>query len=135
MFRASHSLRIRCGALLCLPGWCQEIYRPHVNTTSPRALSQPPSTYSPRLPRARGALETKNPIEKDSPADSVNPHAHPMNWVACVWVFSSPSLKSEQISDNKEVKRWIDNYLGVGEWVMDQSVAVMGSSSWFERRR
>ncbi|KAJ5389842.1 uncharacterized protein N7496_000910 [Penicillium cataractarum] len=47
----------------------------------------------------------------------------------------TPSLNSEQISDNKEVKRWIDNYLGVGEWVMDQSVAVMGSSSWFERRR
>ncbi|KAJ5137669.1 hypothetical protein N7526_003902 [Penicillium atrosanguineum] len=45
------------------------------------------------------------------------------------------TLKSEQISENKEVKRWVDNYLGVGEWVMDQSVAVMGSSSWFERRR
>ncbi|KAJ5709355.1 hypothetical protein N7493_010689 [Penicillium malachiteum] len=47
----------------------------------------------------------------------------------------SPSVKTEQISDNKDVKKWIDNYLGVGEWVMDQSVAVMGSSSWFERRR
>ncbi|KAJ5289787.1 uncharacterized protein N7443_010040 [Penicillium atrosanguineum] len=54
-------------------------------------------------------------------------------WV--VWGSHSPSLKSEQISENKEVKRWVDNYLGVGEWVMDQSVAVMGSSSWFERRR
>ncbi|KAJ5684462.1 uncharacterized protein N7477_000807 [Penicillium maclennaniae] len=54
-------------------------------------------------------------------------------WV--VWDLHSPSLKSEQISENKEVKRWVDNYLGVGEWVMDQSVAVMGSSSWFERRR
>lgn len=50
-------------------------------------------------------------------------------------VVVSPSFKSEQISESKEVKRWIDNYLGVGEWVMDQSVAVMGSSSWFERRR
>ncbi|KAJ6110609.1 DUF1748-domain-containing protein [Penicillium sp. IBT 16267x] len=47
----------------------------------------------------------------------------------------SPSFKTEQISDNKEVKKWFDNYLGVGEWVMDQSVAVMGSSGWFERRR
>ncbi|KAJ5103243.1 hypothetical protein N7532_003772 [Penicillium argentinense] len=47
----------------------------------------------------------------------------------------TPSVDSDKISDNKEVKRWIDNYLGVGEWVMDQSVAVMGSSSWFERRR
>ncbi|KAJ5722445.1 hypothetical protein N7488_000480 [Penicillium malachiteum] len=45
------------------------------------------------------------------------------------------TVKTEQISDNKDVKKWIDNYLGVGEWVMDQSVAVMGSSSWFERRR
>ena len=50
-------------------------------------------------------------------------------------LLSSPSLNSDQISDSKEVKRWIDNYLGVGEWVMDSSVAVMGSSSWFERRR
>lgn len=47
----------------------------------------------------------------------------------------SPSLNSEKISDNKEVKRWVENYLGVGEWVMDQSVAVLGSSGWFERRR
>ncbi|KAJ5997123.1 hypothetical protein N7499_006560 [Penicillium canescens] len=47
----------------------------------------------------------------------------------------TPSVNSDKISDNKEVKRWIDNYLGVGEWVMDQSVAVMGSSAWFERRR
>ncbi|KAK2767615.1 hypothetical protein FQN54_003773 [Arachnomyces sp. PD_36] len=47
----------------------------------------------------------------------------------------SPSLSSEKISDNKEVKRWVENYLGVGEWVMDQSVAVMGSSGFFERKR
>ncbi|KAJ5524339.1 hypothetical protein N7451_008085 [Penicillium sp. IBT 35674x] len=47
----------------------------------------------------------------------------------------TPSVKTEQLTDNKEVKKWFDNYLGVGEWVMDQSVAVMGSSSWFERRR
>ncbi|EAS29288.3 uncharacterized protein CIMG_08034 [Coccidioides immitis RS] len=47
----------------------------------------------------------------------------------------TPSLNSDKISDNKEVKRWVDNYLGVGEWVMDQSIAVLGSSGWFERRR
>ncbi|KAJ5808748.1 hypothetical protein N7474_010017 [Penicillium riverlandense] len=47
----------------------------------------------------------------------------------------TPSVNSDKISDNKEIKRWIDNYLGVGEWVMDQSVAVMGSSGWFERKR
>lgn len=47
----------------------------------------------------------------------------------------SPSLQSDKISDSREVKRWIDKYLGIGEWVMDQSVAVIGSSSYFERRR
>ncbi|KAJ5492804.1 hypothetical protein N7539_001550 [Penicillium diatomitis] len=61
-------------------------------------------------------------------ANSMVSRAPPMFWVI-------PSLKSDQISDSKEVKRWIDNYLGVGEWVMDSSVAVMGSSGWFERRR
>jgi len=47
----------------------------------------------------------------------------------------TPSFKSEKIADSKELKNWVDKYLGVGEWVMDQSVAMMGSSSWFERRR
>ncbi|KAJ5551453.1 hypothetical protein N7535_000597 [Penicillium sp. DV-2018c] len=40
-----------------------------------------------------------------------------------------------KITENKDIKKWVDSYLGVGEWVMDQSVAVMGSSAWFERRR
>jgi hypothetical protein len=53
----------------------------------------------------------------------------------CAGTFDSPSLDSDKISDSKDVKKWIDSYLGVGEWVMDQSVAVMGSSGWFERRR
>ncbi|CAI7664531.1 unnamed protein product [Penicillium bialowiezense] len=45
------------------------------------------------------------------------------------------TLNSDNITENKDVKKWVDSYLGVGEWVMDQSVAVMGSSAWFERRR
>ncbi|KAJ5959905.1 uncharacterized protein N7479_007055 [Penicillium vulpinum] len=45
------------------------------------------------------------------------------------------TLNSDKITDSKDVKKWVDSYLGVGEWMMDQSVAVMGSSSWFERRR
>jgi hypothetical protein len=45
------------------------------------------------------------------------------------------TLNSDRITENREVKKWIDKYLGVGEWVMDQSVAVLGSSGWFERRR
>ncbi|KAI9784936.1 MAG: hypothetical protein M1816_000572, partial [Peltula sp. TS41687] len=47
----------------------------------------------------------------------------------------SPSLQSDKITENREIKRWIDKYLGVGEWFMDQSVAVLGSSAWFERKR
>ncbi|KAI9754736.1 MAG: hypothetical protein M1835_000869, partial [Candelina submexicana] len=47
----------------------------------------------------------------------------------------SPSLNSEKISESRELKKWIDNYLGMGEWVMDQSVAILGSTSWFERKR
>lgn len=47
----------------------------------------------------------------------------------------SPSVNSDQISESKEVKKWVDNYLGMGEWIMDQSVAVLGSSGWFKRER
>jgi len=47
----------------------------------------------------------------------------------------TPSFKTDKIAESKELKNWVDKYLGVGEWVMDQSVAVMGSSSWFERKR
>ncbi|KAL1892482.1 hypothetical protein Sste5346_006992 [Sporothrix stenoceras] len=48
----------------------------------------------------------------------------------------TPSVKTDKVAgDNKEMNKWIDKYLGVGEWVMDQSVALAGSSSWFERTR
>jgi len=47
----------------------------------------------------------------------------------------TPSLKAEKITENKDIKGWVESYLGVGEWIMDQSIAVMGSSGWFERRR
>lgn len=46
-----------------------------------------------------------------------------------------PSFKKESITENKDINVWIDKYLGVGEWVMDQSVAIAGSSAWFERKR
>lgn len=46
------------------------------------------------------------------------------------------SFKTDRLAgDNKEVSKWVDKYLGVGEWVMDQSVALAGSSGWFERTR
>ncbi|CAD6573036.1 MAG: hypothetical protein ASARMPRED_005844 [Alectoria sarmentosa] len=47
----------------------------------------------------------------------------------------TPRFESDKISESKELKKWVDNYLGVGEWVMDQSVAILGSSGYFERRR
>ncbi|MCJ1356269.1 MAG: hypothetical protein MMC33_006263 [Icmadophila ericetorum] len=47
----------------------------------------------------------------------------------------TPSMSPEKITESKEVKKWFDNYLGVGEWVMDQSISVMAASSWFERKR
>ena len=46
-----------------------------------------------------------------------------------------PSFKKDSLTENKDINVWIDKYLGVGEWVMDQSVALAGSSSWFERKR
>lgn len=46
------------------------------------------------------------------------------------------SFKSDKVTgENKEVAGWVKKYLDVGEWVMDQSVAIAGSSGWFERTR
>ncbi|KAL2061331.1 hypothetical protein VTL71DRAFT_7604 [Oculimacula yallundae] len=47
----------------------------------------------------------------------------------------TPSFKKESISENPDVNHYIGKYLGIGEWVMDQSVAIAGSSGWFERKR
>ncbi|KAK4183305.1 DUF1748-domain-containing protein [Podospora australis] len=47
----------------------------------------------------------------------------------------STGLTLKRKSEDKSTNEWIDKYLGVGEWVMDQSVAIAGSSGWFERRR
>jgi hypothetical protein len=45
------------------------------------------------------------------------------------------TLSADKITDSKDIKNWINKYLGVGEWVMDQSVAVLSSTSYFERKR
>ncbi|KAG5913101.1 hypothetical protein E4U61_007410, partial [Claviceps capensis] len=46
------------------------------------------------------------------------------------------SFRTDQVAgENKEVSKWMEKYLSVGEWVMDQSVAIAGSSGFFERRR
>lgn len=47
----------------------------------------------------------------------------------------SPSLKSESLTESPGIRGWIDRYLWMGETVMDQSVAIMGSSGYFERKR
>jgi len=43
-------------------------------------------------------------------------------------------FKSEDI-ENKEVRGAVNKYLNVGDWVLDQSIAFMSSSSYFERKR
>ncbi|KAK1071669.1 hypothetical protein LTR33_010398 [Friedmanniomyces endolithicus] len=47
----------------------------------------------------------------------------------------TPSIKPESMTESPKVKSWIENYLWVGETIMDQSVALMGSSGYFERKR
>jgi hypothetical protein len=47
----------------------------------------------------------------------------------------SPSFKTERITDNKDIKKWFDSYLSIGEMVMDNTVAIAGNSSWFKRER
>lgn len=49
---------------------------------------------------------------------------------------SANRFKTDKVAgENKEVGKWVDKYLGVGEWVMDASVAFAGSSGFFERTR
>lgn len=47
----------------------------------------------------------------------------------------SPSVNRDKIADSAELKKWVDTYLAMGEWTMDQSVAILGSSRYFERKR
>ncbi|EMD65792.1 hypothetical protein COCC4DRAFT_29909 [Bipolaris maydis ATCC 48331] len=47
----------------------------------------------------------------------------------------TPSLKPDSFSENPSALKWFENYLWVGETVMDQSVALFGASSYFERKR
>ena len=51
------------------------------------------------------------------------------------WVDNDSFKRDRVAGENTEVSKWVDKYLGVGEWVMDQSVAIAGSSGWFERTR
>ena len=42
--------------------------------------------------------------------------------------------KRESITQNKDANTWIDKYLGVGEWVMDQSVVLAATTGYFEKK-
>lgn len=44
------------------------------------------------------------------------------------------TLQTEKI-ESRDVRSALEKYLNIGEWMMDQSIAVMGSSSYFERKR
>ncbi|CAG8682547.1 3807_t:CDS:2 [Dentiscutata erythropus] len=37
--------------------------------------------------------------------------------------------------ENDEVRNAVNKFLGVGEWVVDQSISYMSTSSYFERKR
>ncbi|KAK3057951.1 hypothetical protein LTR09_001028 [Extremus antarcticus] len=47
----------------------------------------------------------------------------------------TPSIKPDTFSETPSFRTWVDNYLWVGETIMDQSVAIMSASGYFERRR
>lgn len=64
------------------------------------------------------------------------PSLRKLTIAALIGAIVRPSFKKEKVAgENPEVSKWVDKYLGVGEWVMDQSVAIAGSSGWFERTR
>ncbi|KAF0453069.1 DUF1748-domain-containing protein [Gigaspora margarita] len=37
--------------------------------------------------------------------------------------------------ENEDVRNVVNKFLGVGEWVVDQSILYMSSSPYFERKR
>lgn len=43
-------------------------------------------------------------------------------------------VKTDSV-ENKNVRSAVTKYLNIGEWVMDQSVAFMSTTSYFERKR
>ncbi|KAF8976829.1 hypothetical protein BGZ46_007924 [Entomortierella lignicola] len=37
--------------------------------------------------------------------------------------------------ENEDIRSYVDKYLTVGEWVVDQGTAFMSASQYFERKR
>jgi len=47
----------------------------------------------------------------------------------------TPSLNTNKITDSETVKTFVEGYLSIGEWAMDQSVGYLKSSKYFEKKR
>lgn len=37
--------------------------------------------------------------------------------------------------ENEDIRKYVDKYLDIGEWVVDSSVVFMNNSPYFERKR
>ncbi|GAA5802417.1 hypothetical protein EDC94DRAFT_623609 [Helicostylum pulchrum] len=37
--------------------------------------------------------------------------------------------------ENEDVRKYVNKYLGIGEWVVDSSVVFMNNSPYFERKK
>ncbi|PZD37194.1 DUF1748 domain containing protein [Pyrenophora tritici-repentis] len=61
--------------------------------------------------------------------------AHTYHSSAKSRITLSMRVKPDSFSENPSAQKWFENYLWVGETVMDQSVALFGASSYFERKR
>jgi len=44
------------------------------------------------------------------------------------------TVRTDRI-ESPDIRSIVDKYLNLGEWVMDQSIAFMGATTYFERKR
>ena len=105
-----------------------------INWFNVRLYSYPKPPFVPLFLKSRVVVKTGTDhiwrasmfarrIKEDTQADN------------CPFGILRPSFRKESLSKNEDVNYWVERYLGLGEWVMDQSVAVASSSGWFERKR
>lgn len=50
------------------------------------------------------------------------------------YVFNMNSVASNKI-ESKDVRSAVDQYLGIGEWVVDQGIMFMSNSKYFYKKR
>jgi hypothetical protein len=118
--RKSRTLRLRRGIMY--------VYTRIVSSTFSAPNTSTVSAFLAGVRRSTGL--TYVPLSISFPTRTPYTKKHQANTSA-----DSPSVKPEQFAETPGVKKWIDNYLWVGETVMDQSVAFFSSSSYFERKR